>query len=574
MWIEKKEEDQDSTGQNTLENPSIGSGAGAAPVQVQNSSSAATGNMSSTNPDPVAPGQQFGTIQDYFKGNQQQGEKLGQDFNAKLDTAKQKGQQEIGEAANTARGEVANNTIGFDQNIVNSAVSDPTKVAGNQTDYDKFQQQWNAEYKGPQSFEDTAEYDTAAKAAGAAKSKAEQVGSAGGRQQMLQDEFKVYGAGNQGLDEALIQQSSEFNKIGDKAKELSSLQDYLGQQSQDIASKAQQAKDTTQQTKSQAQGAFSGALTNFQKDLNSRVQTVQDKINANQTTAKAYKDALDSRDPNKIAQTIKNIGLNAADQATIMDYVNTTSSSLPFKASLSGNYNYNTPTVADTAAVATKEDYDKAAALQKLTGVDYGGVLNQNDASKAGTFAVGDPNAGLNVDSLKSNLRQYLIDKQIQQSQGKPVDGGGTGDKHDPKVNVSPFQFQGEIQLSPNASAGTVKTVTDTLYTPLSGAGSYHEGSVYDAIDRVEKLVGLYKSGQITPEEYVRYATPIIQYARTTGNQIAGSGSKPANSVNPGLARLQQYLPVTTSASNRPGQIGIPKSTTKDPITGLTSTAY
>lgn len=274
MWIEKKDEDQEEGQQaNTLGDESVGAGAGTTPVKPQGSTTAATGNLSSTQPDPTAPGQKFGTIQDYFKASKQQGDALGQQFASRLDTERQQQQQQIGEAAESAKGKVQSGIVGYDQDLITRAVTDPTKVAGDEGDFSKFMQQWDASYKGPQSFEQTEDYEKAAKAAGAAKAKAEQVGTAGGRQELLRTDFGVQSAGGRGLDEALIQQSSSFGDVGQKAKELSSLQDYLSGKSQEVGTEAQKAKETTEETKQKTQEALlgeKGAVREFKSDIDAR----------------------------------------------------------------------------------------------------------------------------------------------------------------------------------------------------------------------------------------------------------------------------------------------------------------
>lgn len=363
MWIDKKDEEQQadqSQDQTNLQNPSVGAGAGSVPVQ--SSQTAATGNLSSTNPEPVAPGQKFGTIQDYFKGNKTQGEELGGKLVSNLDTAKQQSQQQIGEAANAAKGQVAANTIGFDENLINQTVADPTKVAGDEAAYANFMKQWDASYKGPQSFEATDEYTKAAKAAQEAKSKAELAGTAGGRQQLIQDQFNVYGAGNKGLDEALIQQSSQFGKVGEKAKELSSLQDYLGAKSQEIGTEAQKAKETTEATKAKTQEALlgeKGAVRQFKEDVDAR--TAAERANA----LKAQQDlktAFEKRAP-LTADQLKSLGITQQQYNDLIAKEKTAG-----YTNLQDYLKFQNPNAQiSRETVASKADQERDAALAKLT---------------------------------------------------------------------------------------------------------------------------------------------------------------------------------------------------------------
>lgn len=362
MWIDKPE-DEEQKGQttDTGEGPSVGAGAGSGP-QIQSSTTAAVGTPSSMSPTPEAPGQKFGTIQDYFKGSKAQGEKLGQQFTGRLEDTKQKQQSAIGQAAAGAEQQVASGIVGFDEGLVSTAAKDPTKIAGDEDQYNKFMQQWNAQYKGPQSFENTDQYTEAAKAAQAAKDKATQVQSTGGRQQMIQDEFGVYGAGNKGLDEALLQQSSSFGDVGTKAKELTSLQDYLSSKSQDIQGKAQAAKATTEQTKQKAQEALlgeQGAVKQFKSDIDTR--TAQERAKAEQAQA-AVKEAFKNR-ADLSADQLKMIGIDQQQYNDLREKEKTAG-----YTNLQDYLTFQNPNAQiSRETVASQSDKERDAALAKLT---------------------------------------------------------------------------------------------------------------------------------------------------------------------------------------------------------------
>ncbi len=136
-------------------------------------------------------------------------------------------------------------TTAFNPDLVSTAVSDPTKITGDKDQLTSFLDQWNAAYRGPASLESTSGYGDVAKAAQGAGSRAGQLESTGGRQQLIQDEFGVYGQGNKGLDEALLQQSSFFPKVQEQGKEFRSIQDYLASQSKGISAQAREAKAAT-----------------------------------------------------------------------------------------------------------------------------------------------------------------------------------------------------------------------------------------------------------------------------------------------------------------------------------------
>lgn len=361
MWIDEQE-DENLNQPNSLNSPSVGSG-GAGTAPIKGSETAAVGTPSSMNPTLDAPGQKFGTIQDYFKGSKTQGDKLGQEFAGKLDTAKQQQTSAIDQASTGAEQDIASNTIGANTDLINTAKIDPTKVANDESQYNDFMKQWNASYKGPDSFEATDKYTDAAKAAQAAKDKATQAGSVGGRQQLLQDDFGVYGAGNKGLDEALIQQSSSFGDIGTKAQELNSLQDYLKGKSGEVAGKAQEAKATTEQTKKAAQDALlgqEGAVRSFKSDVDARTEAARTKAAADQT---ALATAFGQRQPLTDAQLMQ-LGVTQQQYQDLIAKEKTAG-----YTNLQDYLTFQNPNAQiSRETVASQADQDKDAALAKLTG--------------------------------------------------------------------------------------------------------------------------------------------------------------------------------------------------------------
>jgi len=538
-------------------------------------------------PTPSTPNQKFGTIQDYFKGNKAQGEQLGERFTGNLEQTKQQKQGEIGQAAIGAEQQIAANTIGADTGLISEAASDPTKIASSDDKMASFMKQWNAEYKGPQSFEQTSEYDKAAKAAQEAKSTSELTGTTGGRQQLLQDEFKVYGQGNKGLDEALLQQSSYFPVIGEKAKELSSLQDYLSTKSKDLSSAAETAKNTTAQTKQTAQDALlgeTGATKQFKSDLEARTQAArEDATKKSQQYAEAFK----SGDVAKLTDALKTANITDAQRTSILDYLGALNKDYKYNPDLSNAYSFNPATAVTAANVATPEDYKKAEAFQKLTGVDYSGVLSPNTADQAGK--IGDPNAAINAEELNKNLQQYLVQKQKESLQPQPVtptgsvetpeskpgilDKGGVADKalggisntmltgigaipgmsgimegagkviskigdslgfgsknKDAVVTLPELKLP-DLAMPSTADAATTKLLVDIFNKPIKDAGSYHEGALGDIKTRLESLYEARQQGKLSPADYQKLAQPLAQWVENSYHTIMSASSAAANSV-------------------------------------------
>lgn len=441
MWIDKDQKDENADpAADSLNNPSVGAG-GAGTAPVKGSETAAVGTPSSMSPTPEAPGQKFGTIQDYFKGSKEQGDKLGQDFAGKLDATKQQQQSAIDQSAAGATQNIAANTIGADTNLINTAKSDPTKIANDEAQYEQFMNQWNASYKGPNSFEDTDQYNDAAKATQAAKDKATQASSTGGRQQLLQDDFGVYGAGNKGLDEALIQNSSSFGDVGTKANELNSLQDYLKGKSTDVAGKAQEAKATTEQTKQAAQSALlgeQGAVRQFQTDIDAKTSAAQAKAKADQ---EALATAFGKRENLSDAQ-LASIGLTQQQYKDLIAKEKTAG-----YTNLQDYLTFQNPNAKiSRESVASEADQAKDAALAKLTG----STKFLNPTREGGKLVDFDKDAALQtyLDKIGADKaeRDRMRAERLAQQQAER-------EAADAEATAQRLQTQGVVTGTPIASA-------------------------------------------------------------------------------------------------------------------------
>lgn len=410
MWIDEPKDEQESQ-LAPAENPTIAAGSGA---QLQPSNTAATGTASSTSKAPAPTRQQFGTIQDYFKGSKQQGERFGEQFTGKLADTQEKQKGTIQQAAEKAKGAIQAGTTSFDEGLVSKAVADPTQVAGNEDAFNKFQQQWNAQYRGPESFESSDSYTPAATAAQKAAEKASQIQTTGGRQQLVQDEFGVYGQGNKGLDEALLQQSSYFPAVQEQAKQFGTIQDYFKTEAQKVNEDAAKAKQTTASAKESTQDAFlnkdTGALPRFQLGLDEKLAAARA---AGANKVKEAQQAVSSAEPISDAG-LKALGLTREEYNTLRQQQQIAAQGYKTQDPISGvageNVNFQDyMTVQNPDAriglenAMSQADYDRAVALAKLT--DRQNVLPLVDPTKVGQ-------EGNVVDFRKQDLKDYLSKRQ------------------------------------------------------------------------------------------------------------------------------------------------------------------
>lgn len=409
MWVDSNDEEQQNTNQGTTNsNPSVGAGGGVAsqPISSSNPPSGTASNASTISPvQSNQPQQKFATVQDYLGANQQQGEQLGQQFTTNLSNSATQDKSAIDTAVAGATNDINAGTVNYNPDLVSKAQSNPTSVANSPTDLNSFLQQWNAAYTGPSSFEASTEYTPAASAATDASQKAAEVATAGGQQQLLHDQFGVYGQGNQGLDQAILQNSSAYPTVQAAAPALQSVSDYLTSQSAALDAQEQQAAANTAATKTQTQGAFTNSLTDFQNQINGQVAAAQGNA-AN--TASQWKQDLATGSPAPIAADLQSAGVDQNTINNISSYLKSFNQDYGSVPDSSQAYTFNPNVDINTANVATPAEYQQAAALSQLTGQDYSGVLNQANASEAGT--AGSPNQ-INATALSSQLQSQLAEK-------------------------------------------------------------------------------------------------------------------------------------------------------------------
>lgn len=418
MYIENPEDEQNQNqGSNS---PSIGAGGGGASFGQGGTSTGNTGG----NPSTIAPissnqpTQKFANVQDYLKANQPQGEEFGQKFVSTIGEGVGQAKSAIDTSAQNTQGQIQSGTVNANPDLINEAVKTPTSITNDAEKMAEFQKEYNAQYTGPSSFESSDQYTPAITAATKAAQTGQELGTTGGREQLLQDVFGVYGQGNKGLDQAILQHSSTFPEVAPLAQNFQSVQDYLKAAAANTNTAAQNAAKITEATKAAATNAFANNPTNFQTGLNQRTATARNKLLELETPR--LNETLNTRtilasggfDPDKYESVIRQVA--SGDTSALQSYLNSpdwnyverVQNSIRDKNSLAKlgvkpQDVLNPATAITNANVATPEDYANAAAYQKLTGVDYSGILNPADISQAGQ--------GLNQEQMLSNaLMEYL----------------------------------------------------------------------------------------------------------------------------------------------------------------------
>ncbi len=375
MYIENPDEDKLKS--QSSSSPSIGAGGGGTAVETG-------GNPSTISPvQPNQPDQKFATVQDYLKANQPQGEAFGQQFVSTVGQGVGQAKSAVDTSAQKAQNEISTGTIEAKPELINEALKTPTSVANDQEKFAEFQKEYNAQYGGPTSFESSDQYTNAANAANTAAQTGAELGSTGGREQLLQDVFGVYGQGNKGLDQTLLQNSSAYPQVPPLAQNFQSVQDYLKSAAGTTNTAATKAATTTAATKAAATTPFANNLTSFQANLNTRVDAAKA---AAQTATDQYKKDFAAGNADAITKDLQEISKNSTEINSIQSYLSALNKDYGVNPDISNYNNFNPAAQITSANVATPEDYANAAAYQKLTGVNYGGILNPATSAEAGTY--------------------------------------------------------------------------------------------------------------------------------------------------------------------------------------------
>lgn len=384
MYIENPEEDQINQNQSSS-SPSVGAGGGGAAVGGGTSTGATGGNPSTIQPvQPNQPNQSFANVQDYLKANQQQGENFGNQFVSTVGQGVGKAKSDIDTSAQNAQNQITSGTITSNPDIISAASKTPTAITGDANKLAEFQKEYNAEYTGPSSFESSDQYTNAANAANTANQTGAELESTGGREQLLQDQFGVYGQGNKGLDQTLLQNSSSYPTVPGLAKDFKSVQDYLTAAAANTNTAANNAAATTAATKAAATTPFANNLTNFQNQINSETAAAKADL---QAKADKYAKDFAAGDADTISKDLRELKTDPnAPYYPINDYLKALNKDYGVNPDISNYNNFNPAGQVTAANVATPEEYANAAAYQKLTGTDYSGILNPANASQAGTY--------------------------------------------------------------------------------------------------------------------------------------------------------------------------------------------
>lgn len=517
MFLEKTNQEEENQNKNAQVNaPTVGSGGGVSGVSGGGTSAPATGNFSTTSPvQAEQPVQKWATAQDYLKANQSQAGDLGQKVESSLTNTLGTEKGAIDTSASQAKSAIESGSTPYNETLVNEAVSSPTSVANDPGKLQSFLNQWNASYSGPQSFETSESYTPAASAVTEAQTKAGQLGSTGGREQLIGDQFNVYGAGNKGLDQAILQQAPNYENIQNLAPQFTGLQDYLKGRASDVNAQVAPAQAATANTASQTQTALKGAETNFEKSLADRLAAAN---TAYQQGNNLYQTVVGQ--PDIQASQAAQLGADPTQFTQAANLESILQNQYGLQIDPSEFLALNAGVAPTNENVATAEDYANAQALAALNGSGLQSYLNQANSAQAGTAAA--PTLSYNAQGALTKYQDLVNKHDIETVKAlpQPISRNLT----DPKGLAA----IGEYIKSNGSNSGIPQLTYDLNSIGIQG--------VKNNID------ALIRQGKITPEQVGGY-TP-IGYIAPTGTSTGGNYTT-------------MPVPTPTSTSRSTGRVSI-----------------
>lgn len=329
----------------------------------------------------------------YLKANAPQAVQQGQNIANNLSNTVNQVTGDINSAQQGFNKTVQDQNVTPDSALVERAASNPSGFVQNPNDVSAFQQQYNANYSGPTSFESSDYYPGLNTEVQNAVGKAPDITQPSGLAQLARGQEKNPTVGQSNLDALLLQENPDAVKpISEVIPRFGALRGQLGQVASDSNTAIQQAIQNDQAAKAGVQSRFltgdNAVVPAWQKALQDELTGAQGKTNEyNQSINNITQqendlqptlvDALKSiSEYNAQAKTYNPSALNLSQESTLPE----------LGYDLSGlSKTYNPINAPELGSVASKNDYDTQAALNELLGGNLSN-LNPNDISKAGTF--------------------------------------------------------------------------------------------------------------------------------------------------------------------------------------------
>lgn len=254
-----------------------------------NPAAAATSQASGA---PGTPGQFVG-IKQYLDANKPQSAKLARDVSGYVGGLGDQARSQLDTGVQGFNQAVDQNTIALDQGLLDEAKTDATRVAQDQQKLEAFKKQRDAQYQGPNSFQESSYFQPVNQAVSKATQASADTATAQGQKELIsQVQNAKRGKVNQGalsFDAALLQADPTAKGVlAQTRKELEDIPQNLTKAQEASLAKAGQAAQTTGATKAAIQGVFSGeqgVQAQLEQQLKNKAQEAmgQSKSQAEQT---------------------------------------------------------------------------------------------------------------------------------------------------------------------------------------------------------------------------------------------------------------------------------------------------
>ncbi len=394
------------------------------PIPPQTGGSAGVGGQAKGTPPGVGSSTQFGSnaakLSDYLTVNAPQVQNWGNQIAGGLSQNYNQTMGDVNKGFGDFNAQVQQGAPSADSNFISQAAANPTDFAKNPENVSKFQQAYQGNYTGPSNFESSEPYQGLNNEVNTAVQDAGLVGSPSGLGAYLNSKSGGQNQetpGMQTLDTALLQGNpAAQSAIKGAAQPYQNLQTYLSGQTAQANTNATNARDTASQNAAQYQNQFTGKggiVPTFQGDLTSRLGAASGAASTSANQAKA--DLLAGK---VTPDDMKLLGIDQNQLSNISDPMKTLQDAYGQNFDL-GNY----ATIQDPSkvfsnpnAIATSDDYAKAAALNQLTGSDFSQFLDPSQAGNAGkqnNSLLGFDAKGANTDvntALKQNDTSAIND--------------------------------------------------------------------------------------------------------------------------------------------------------------------
>lgn len=457
--------------------------AGSPPPQTGGSAGGGTAPAkTSSSGTPTQFGSSASKLGDYLTANAPQITNQANQVTSGLNSQYGQIQGDITNAANQFGQQVSQGYAAPNQSLVDQAASNPYGFVSASPDNTKaFQAQYNDTYTGPQNYESSTPYGNIQNEVTNAVQNAGQFNTSAG----LQNYFRGQG-GNQTkasntLDALLLQGNPQAQQqIKTAANQFQNLTPQFQQSTATADQSVQAAQQAAQQAQQYAQGQIKPVVDQFGNTLNTQLNNINTNrgayntaVTQNQTAAQqdqanllAAQQAAQAKYQGNILNSVGNPVGGAAMNNRIGSLINPQAYLTELAPYLSGQPITQPGTLANTA---TTQQYQEDAALAQLLGQNYNPVLNQANASQAGSYTIpGMPGATPNtggetqyigdIGSLYGNPGIYNVNapggwqnatpQQLAQS-GLNV-GQGQG------FNLTPDQQAALQRLAANQYAGRI----------------------------------------------------------------------------------------------------------------------